>query len=278
MNALDNNLFYGVQQGDIGFVADQLRRGANANIIAKSPNDNYWYTPLMTILEPHRDDRHRSAYEIVDLLIKHGADVNAAADASGAIPLCCAAQLGFDGIVRLLLNAGAKVDSVGSSGGTPLYLTLAAPGDDNSVKRTLIGAGANVNFVNKKEGYSILFMAANMGKVNFVNLLLDNGADMSWHTSDNLTALTQAVYRQHSKVVQALLEHGALKYDIDYAGNSRSLGLAIGKSDYIADLLESYGAKFSVGVSREQFGMGVNSLEQFLREERNRLNSSFGDR
>ena len=67
------------------------------------PSRGDGYTPLQTAARHGRDN-------VVALLIKKGADVNAADD-YGYTPLHLAAEGGHIGVVKRLVRAGAKVDA-----------------------------------------------------------------------------------------------------------------------------------------------------------------------
>jgi ankyrin repeat protein len=94
--------------------------------------------PLAPLL---KEALRRHQTEIVDALLKGGADVNAR-DAAGFTPLHDAALAGDTGAVRLLLDHGA-----------------------------------NVNIGDKDSGATALYMAATMGREDAVKLLLEKGAD-----------------------------------------------------------------------------------------------------
>lgn len=97
--------------------------------------------------------------------------------ASWESPLHIAAQKGYDGIVRLLLEHGADCNEKDSDGLTPL--THAIRGDHEAA----------------------------------VRLLLSHGADCNDKDSDGLTPLAHAIRGDHEAVVHVLLSHGA---QLDY--------------------------------------------------------------
>ena len=83
--------------------------------------DDAHSTPL------HLASSKESAH-IVDLLIQHGADINAQnKDQSTPLHLAASSRLALEGtIVRLLLRHGANVDAKDSEGRTPLEIAASA--------------------------------------------------------------------------------------------------------------------------------------------------------
>lgn len=102
------------------------------------------------------------------LLLRHGANTNAASSASGDTPLMWAAAAGHCGICELLLANGA------------------GPSATN------------------EKGYSALYRAAYKGQAHVVRLLLAAGADVTARTAHGKTALDQARENQDRDVCFAL--------------------------------------------------------------------------
>jgi len=114
-----------------GVARQLILAGANPNLA-----DNQAVSPLM----------YASWYcqpELVRLLLKHGAAVNAR-DVDGETALMNAVQLCMDGkIVGLLLAAGASVNVRSHDGESPL--TVAAFYGNELAVRKLVAAGADLN-------------------------------------------------------------------------------------------------------------------------------------
>ncbi len=100
--------FFG--HADIAFTL--VDRGAEVNIRAKNPSA---VTPLNSALA-HRNPA--VAAEIAEILIRQGADVNAAQE-GGWRPLHQAAAQGFEDLVRLLIKHGADRSCKSDDGKTP---------------------------------------------------------------------------------------------------------------------------------------------------------------
>ena len=65
-------------------------------------------------------------YKIVELLIKHGANVNVVLK-NGETPLHLASELGYFKIAKLLLESGANIEIKDDFGRTPLYMAVRGP-------------------------------------------------------------------------------------------------------------------------------------------------------
>lgn len=168
------------------------------------------------------------AFEIVQILVSHGADVNAkieSADASddweyiseGQTPLHYAAGvtlLGEDlearsnkAVVELLLTHGAKVNERDGYGCTPLFATVFEGFHD--VMELLIEHGADVNVKNAEDGGTVLHEAAYHGHLDTVTLLISHGADIHARDFDGETPLHEAALGKYQDVVHYLTAQGA---------------------------------------------------------------------
>ena len=71
--------------------------------------------------------------------------------------------------------------------------------------------GVNPNQVSPyDDGYTALHMAAQMGKIEFVTLLLDKGADLNLLTRDGFTAKELALKGGHASVAKLLSSHPSI--------------------------------------------------------------------
>ena len=157
-------LFGAVQGQNIDCVTHLLEAGADANSVVRLGNKT------RTLL--HIAAHFKSA-EVVDLLIRHGANPNAL-DEKGGRPAGWAAQSGSVDILKQLKAAGGDI--------------LAA---DRSLSTPLIAASL-------------------AGKIDAVQLLVEAGAPLNAQSLDGDTALTAAVQAQHTAIVKLLLKNGAL--------------------------------------------------------------------
>ena len=184
-----------------------LSRGANPNMA-----NNEGVTPLMYVV----NDDH---YDLVISLLSAGADPNSAnqlgwtalhytANKNAYIEYDVKRTLENDlaETANLLLDAGAKVDSVNQDGLTPL--SIAAWRNKPRLVSLLLKSGANPNQADK-DGVTPLMYAVHSGNLKNVNLILATGADLSLQDRNGLTALHYAVnakpFVDQPKILAALL-------------------------------------------------------------------------
>jgi len=123
------------------------------------PNDDSdAYTPLMWA-------SYNGQAEMVELLLKHGANPNYANKNHGETHLTGAAHWGHTPVVQSLINAGAEVDKPCGFGETPLMYAILG-GNWNTVT-TLLEAGADPNKSNQ-HGSAVVEYALGCGAARSV--------------------------------------------------------------------------------------------------------------
>ena len=150
------------RKGYLGIVQLFLDRNIDPNV-----EDNRGRTPL------HRATG-RGRRDVVNVLLNGGADVNASARGCRAFTslfMCSNCE-----IAKLLLDHGAMIDVMDSSGSTPLR-DAAEWGRKDKVE-LLLDRGADVNGKDRG-GWTPLRFAAVNKHLEIVRLLLDRGADVS---------------------------------------------------------------------------------------------------
>lgn len=167
-------------------------------------------------------------------LISAGAEINLLTSNNNgqilATPFHDAVCMGDIEIVKFMLGNGARVDSRDHHGSTPLIRSLslfwseptpagAACVINGPIVRCLVDAGSDVN-VKNKDGQSGLGMAASVGNLEAVSILIEAGADVNQYStgntenppvdrSDMRQPIAWAALNQHEEVVKALLHAGA---------------------------------------------------------------------
>lgn len=214
---------------------------------ALDPNSPFGYlTMLRTFIsdtkaeEPDFEKALRDdTLHMVQLLIEHGANVNASSQ-SVSTPIAYAAIIVHDSVIGLLLAKGAQLED-------ELDLALlhhAVYGTPHNVN-VLLSHGANVNMKEPRHGEMPLQSAVIGGNIDIINVLLENGAEVN--ATDNtgrspIHSIFSPLDVDSLRIAQKLVDHGA---DVDMANeNGRTLlHAAAGVGDLeIVRLLISNGA------------------------------------
>ncbi|KAJ3115227.1 hypothetical protein HDU96_001011 [Phlyctochytrium bullatum] len=156
----------------------------------------------MTLLGAASTSFHAPA---VELLLAKGAPVNPTS--LGFIappPLCTAVCRSSPEIVELLLKHGADVHYVDCKP----YLHYAVGTDEDKPLRLLLKFGADPE-ARDYAGCTALMEAATLGNCKCVSILLNAGAKVDVPNQDGRTPLMMACHRGHADVVRLLLKHGA---------------------------------------------------------------------
>jgi ankyrin repeat protein len=144
--------------------------------------------------------------DVIRLLAANGADVNARTYYGQHTPLDRAAVAGRSDAVRLLVELGTAVDARGPDGQTSLH--RAAAGNRPDVVRQLLELGADPD-ARRADDATPLLIAAWAGYERVATALLEAGADPALADGADWTPLAAAACRARTAVVQLLLEHGA---------------------------------------------------------------------
>ena len=175
---------------------------------------------------------------VTELLSKDGVDSK---DGNESEALSQAIRTGNDGIVKILLSAGAPVNPPKFRVWSPL--AAAAWWRKLDVMTTLLKAGANVDSVDH-QGATYLAGYGYFDK-RVLKILLDAGANPNASDSNGRTALMQAANYGYEDAVVLLIDHGAVINQRDHKGRSALMYAANGKYvDAIPHLL-NHGADLS---------------------------------
>ena len=153
---------------------------------------------------------NRAAWEgdcrMVRSLLDHGADPEAGqGKLAYGTPLHAAAHKGHADVVRLLLDRGARIDSLNNSNATPLH--VAAGHGQCEILRLLLEAGAAVN---GSEGTRAPFLETIFNsQPEAARALLEAGANPNYANAKGTTLLHWAADRGRAEILNLLLAHGA---------------------------------------------------------------------
>ncbi|XP_072165870.1 netrin receptor UNC5C-like [Diadema setosum] len=131
----------------------------------------------------------RNQYNIVEILLRHKADVSVKDRFTGQTPLLDAAEKGYDRIVRLLIEAQAEVEEKSGDGSTALH--LACRNRHWACVYELLKAGARVDEKANK-GLTPLHIAVQRNDFEITEILLRYEADVNTEDSFGRTPLDYA--------------------------------------------------------------------------------------
>lgn len=206
-------LHFAINSGDLANVQRLIESGVDLNFAAPSNGQ----TPLILSVLSQR-------INMATALVEAGADVCVAEKTSWRRrPIHLAARAGHCALVAdMLRQSPGEVWSVDAMLFTPLH--NAAVSGHLDVVRLLVNAGAEVDTADDR-GRTPLIRAAEYGNLPVVDLLVSHGAKLDWVDAFGWTALYQSTLCGHSDMVEHLLVLGA---DMNGAGGESPVLAAAG--------------------------------------------------
>jgi ankyrin repeat protein len=172
---------------------------------------------------------HKGCVSALDTLVKAGASP-LARDRMGNVALAIAARMGRLAFVKALLadkvNA-EQLDRPNVAGSTPLF--LAAQADRGAVVRLLIDAGAKVDVANR-QGETALSAAAFSANAELAELLLAHKAPPDTVDATGKSVIVYAAARGAARIVEMLLNAG-VDPNRRYSADLTALMWAAGHAD-----------------------------------------------
>ncbi|GFN80591.1 fibronectin type 3 and ankyrin repeat domains protein 1 [Plakobranchus ocellatus] len=167
----------------------------------------------------------RENFEIMELLLEHGADVNRK-DASGKTPLIHAASRDLLETVKWLCEHGAQTDTLDKSGMAAIH--HAVDGGFVKVVEWMLDHSGDYGFdieqVETSGGMTPLNRCANMTPdskaYELAASLQLRGANMSSKAYNNYTPLLNAIIRRKPRLVEFFLARGADIYERNESGQT----------------------------------------------------------
>ena len=173
------------------------------------PNDSihrYWYSesPEEARATPLHYATVCGMHDIIEfLIVECSQDINARGFDDKATPLYVASRHGHADVAQLLLEHGADVNAHNSHGSTPLL--LASQNGSDEIVWVLLEHGADTD-ARDEEGWSPLEQASMWGRVKVVEVLLEHGADAKAQNEFNNTPLH---FTRGEVITLLLLKNGA---------------------------------------------------------------------
>ena len=178
---------------------------------------------------------------------------------AAAAPVADAAMQGDVASVRALLKQGSDVNAAQGDGMTALH--WAAMNNDAALAQVLLYAGANVRATTRINGYTPLFLAAQRGYADVIDVLLKANSDPKAVSSTGSQPLMLAAASGDVRAVTLLLDAGADINARDTAKGQTPLMYAAGYNRVsVVKLLTSRSADVTIASK-------VQDLYQFTAED-----------
>ncbi len=186
------NFLWAVESNNLSDVSKFLARGADPN----TPNRRS-YTPLMVAAQTEN-------LKLAELLLHADAKLDLR-NKYGETAIMLASYHGLTEMVKQLYIKGAEINH---NGWNPLL--YAASNGHLGVMQLLLNGGAEINSTSDN-GTTAIMMAARGNHYDAVSLLVNNGADPRIKNEQGENALHWAQKHNHRKIVEFLSNHGAQK-------------------------------------------------------------------
>lgn len=197
------------EKGNIEKIKEAIVNGANpntANVMGETPLHRaaaYGHKDIVEFLLRHgaevdcKNNLYKrtplcltSKWQIAEILIANGADVNSQSYYDNKTPLHEAAGKGAAEVVQFLIAKEALIEAKSHKGRTPLH--IAAKCNQKKTVLILLKAGADINSIDEN-GFTALHFAADSGYKVIVELFIVKGADVNTRNIVGKTPLDSVI-------------------------------------------------------------------------------------
>ena len=182
----------------------------------------------------------RGHFDVIDLLLAKGADIDGSYEAGDISPLILATLRQNLPIVKHLVQKGADVNPSTADGNSKLALCAAASVGNLEITEYLLKEDADLNARDIK-GMTALAVAVFYNNTELALYLMDRGADVNVPDVEKRTPLHDAVWNNNPKCTKHLVQAGA---NINYQGpgsvTALSLAVELGRTHIINVLVENH--------------------------------------
>ena len=197
-----NTIYRYIEEGKIDEIKDYLN----------GPNDLDSDFKLESILHYAINNSENNYFEVIELLINNGADINSHHSEFLETPLhklCARGNPQID-VITMILEKGAKINAGNISGKTPIFHC----NFNYSVEllNLLIKYGADINIRDKYKNTLLHDDYINCSEEHFeefLKVLINRGFDIN---SKNSTDLTTLDYCENEKIKNILVKYGAKNF------------------------------------------------------------------
>ncbi|KXH68953.1 hypothetical protein CSAL01_09196 [Colletotrichum salicis] len=151
--------------------------------------------------------------ECCQVLIQKAEHLVNTKDLSWRTPLNEAVSTVYLPIVEMLLRHDAQIDAQTRKGQTPLYLSILQ--DHPIVAEFLVKKGANLQILNTNKRWTALHLAALIGSLDIVEMLINHGADVNAQDRQVYTALYFALQEGHGGIADCLKTNRAITQQLN---------------------------------------------------------------
>lgn len=250
----------GYRTGDYNKMDSAVNRGANVNTV----EDN-----LHALVVAIKDNKP----EMVKFLLSKGANPNYATEAH-LYPIHHAVNINSVEIVRALIDAGADVNLESDDFTRALYIAVAKKADLQIVKMLLnAGAKLQMNPANKDVLLNALSLAVFQKQYDYAQLIIESniGQDFVFDLQAHLTPLAWAITTEDSKMANILLQGEIHQVNQTSYDGLSLLHLAVEKNqpDVVAKLIAKGADCHQVGYAKTHTPYQIakrNKLDAILLE------------